>query len=84
MKAILFVPVADSTAWIDETLPGVSPAELPVAGRSAIEYALEEAAKAGYDMAEVLDYRPSAQAGRLHRLRRVLVRGEMKIEKFEM
>ena len=59
MKAILFVPVADSTAWIDETLPGVSPAELPVAGRSAIEYALEEAAKAGYDMAEVLDYRPS-------------------------
>ena len=59
MKAILFVPVADSTAWIDETLPGVNPAELPVAGRSAIEYALEEAARQGYAMAEVLDYRPS-------------------------
>lgn len=61
MKAILFVPAAESTEWLSQILPDLSPAELPIAGKRAIDYALEEAAAAGYDMAEVLDYHPSTR-----------------------
>ena len=59
MKALLILPSAAPTAWMNEFLPEMNPAELPIAGKRAIDYILEEAAAKGYDMAEILDYRPS-------------------------
>ena len=56
MKGIVFVPSVKETSWVDEVLPGTSPAELPVAGKRYIDYALEYASKLGYEMAEILDW----------------------------
>lgn len=59
MKGIIFVPAVEETRWVEELLPGVTPAELPVAGKRYIDYAIELAGNCGYEMAEVLDWRYS-------------------------
>ena len=56
MDNILFVPTTRETEWVQEVLPGTSPAELPVAGRRAIDYAMERAQKFGVMFTEVLDW----------------------------
>ena len=56
MKGIIFVPSVEETNWVREILPDISPAELPIAGKQYIDYALEYAEKKGYEMAEVLDW----------------------------
>ena len=56
MENVLFVPSTRDTAWVDEVLPGTSPAELPVAGRRIIDYSLECARRRGILFAEILDW----------------------------
>lgn len=56
MKGIIFVPSIEETNWVRDILPDLSPAELPIAGKHYIDYALEYAEKRGYEMAEVLDW----------------------------
>lgn len=56
MKGVIFVPSVAETEWIREILPDISPAELPVAGRRYIDYAIEHAQKCGFDMVEILDW----------------------------
>ncbi|MCR5414163.1 MAG: hypothetical protein K6F50_05490 [Kiritimatiellae bacterium] len=52
---LLIVPATRDTEWIRDVLPGTSPAELPVAGRRFVDYALELAH--GFDAVflEILD-----------------------------
>ena len=57
MDNILFVPAIRELEWVQEILPGTSPAELPVAGRRAIDYALECAQRFGVMFTEILDWR---------------------------
>jgi hypothetical protein len=57
MDNILFVPATRETDWVGDILPGTSPAELPVAGRRVIDYALERAQKFGVMFTEILDWR---------------------------
>ena len=57
MDNILFVPATRDTEWVQEILPGTSPAELPVAGRRVIDYSIERAQKFGVMFTEVLDWR---------------------------
>ena len=57
MDNILFVPATRELEWVQEVLPGTSPAELPVAGRRAIDYAMERAQRQGVMFTEVLDWR---------------------------
>ena len=45
MDNILFVPSIRELEWVQDILPGTSPAELSVGGRRVIEYALESAHK---------------------------------------
>lgn len=59
MKGIIFVPAVEQTRWVEELLPGITPAELPIAGKRYIDYALEYASNNGYEMAEILDWRYS-------------------------
>jgi len=56
MDNILFVPSTSEMEWVQEVMPGISPAELPVAGRRAIDYAMERAQKFGVMFTEVLDW----------------------------
>ena len=56
MDNILFVPSTRETEWVQDVLPGTSPAELPVAGKRAIDYAMERAQKFGVIFTEVLDW----------------------------
>jgi len=56
MDNILFVPATREVEWVQEVLPGTSPAELPVAGRRAIDYAIECAQKFGVMFTEILDW----------------------------
>ena len=56
MDNILFVPSTRETEWVQGVLPGISPAELPVAGRRVIDYAMERAQKFGVMFTEVLDW----------------------------
>ena len=56
MDNILFVPATHETQWIQEVLSGISPAELPVAGRRAIDYAIERAQKFDVMFTEILDW----------------------------
>lgn len=56
MKNAIFVPTVPKSTWIGEVLPGMNPAELPLAGRRFIDYALEAAVKFGVVMAEILDW----------------------------
>ena len=56
MDNILFVPAIRETEWVQDVLPETSPAELPVAGRRAIDYAMERAQQIGVMFTEVLDW----------------------------
>ena len=56
MDNVLFVPATAETEWVREVLPGLSPAELPVAGRRIIDYAIERAQKFGVMFTEILDW----------------------------
>jgi len=57
MENVLFVPAVCGSEWIAAVLPDRSPAELPVAGRRLIDYALEQVRRVGCTFAEVLDWR---------------------------
>ena len=57
MDNILFVPSTREMEWVQDILPGTSPAELPVAGRRVIEYAVECAQKFDVIFTEILDWR---------------------------
>jgi len=57
MDNILFVPATRELDWVDEVLPGISPAELPVAGRRVIDYAFECAQRFHVMFTEVLDWK---------------------------
>lgn len=57
MDNILFVPATREMEWVQDILPGTSPAELPVAGRRVIEYAVECAQKFDVVFTEILDWR---------------------------
>ncbi len=57
MDNIRFVPATRETAWVGDMLPGTSPAELPVAGKRIIDYAIEHAQRFGVMFTEVLDWR---------------------------
>ena len=61
MDNILFVPATRETAWVGDMLPGTIPAELPVAGKRIIDYAIEHAQRFGVMFTEVLDWRFSEQ-----------------------
>ena len=61
MDNILFVPAIRELEWVQDILPGTSPAELSVGGRRVIEYALESAHKFEVMFTEVLDWRFSEQ-----------------------
>ena len=61
MDNILFVPSTRETEWVADILPGTSPAELPVAGRRVIDYAIECAHKFGVMFTEILDWRFSGR-----------------------
>ena len=56
MDNILFVPSTREMEWVQDVLPGTSPAELPVAGRRIVDYALECAQKFGVMFTEILDW----------------------------
>lgn len=56
MDNILFVPATHELEWVQEVFPGMSPAELPVAGRRIIDYSFEYAQKFGVMFTEVLDW----------------------------
>ena len=56
MDNILFVPSTHEMEWVQEVLPGTSPAELPIAGRRAIDYCIECAQKFGVLFYEILDW----------------------------
>ena len=56
MDNILFVPSTRETDWVREVLPVTSPAELPVAGKRIIDYAMECAHKLGVMFTEILDW----------------------------
>ena len=56
MDNVLFVPATHEMEWVQEVLPGTSPAELPVAGRRIIDYSIECAQKFGVMFTEILDW----------------------------
>ena len=56
MDNILFVPTTREMAWVQDILPGTSPAELPVAGKRVIDYAIERAQRFGVMFTEILDW----------------------------
>ena len=56
MDNILFVPATHELEWVQDVLPGTSPAELPVAGRRIIDYSFQCAQKFGVMFTEVLDW----------------------------
>ena len=57
MDNILFVPATHELEWVQDVLPGTSPAELPVAGRRIIDYSFQCAQRFGVVFTEVLDWR---------------------------
>ena len=56
MDNVLFVPSTPDTEWLQEILPGTSPAALPVAGRRAIDYMMEAARRRDIVFIEILDW----------------------------
>lgn len=56
MDNVLFVPATQELEWVQDVLPGMSPAELPVAGKRIIDYSFECAQKFGVMFTEVLDW----------------------------
>ena len=61
MDNVLFVPSVRESEWVKETVPGLGPAELPVAGRRIIDYMLEGARRFDILMVEILDWDYSAK-----------------------
>ena len=59
MDRLLIIPSVPQTEWVQEILPGTSPAELPVAGRYAIDYVLERMRAIGAPVIEILDFHPT-------------------------
>ena len=60
MRAFYFPCVPDS-GWLEGVLPGVGPAEAPVAGRKFIDWTLEAAGRFGVDSAVLVDKRISPE-----------------------
>ena len=61
MKArAVFIPFVPDSAWTERVLPGLSPAEIPVAGRQFVDYAMEAAKRFSISKAEVVDWRFSS------------------------
>jgi len=56
MDCALFVPSVSATEWLSDLFPGLSIAEMPVAGRHIASYCIEMAQKAGCAFVEVLDW----------------------------
>ncbi len=56
MDNILFVPSVRESEWVQTVLPGLSPAELPVAGKRIVDYALECAERQSAVFMEILDW----------------------------
>ena len=56
MNNALFVPSVSRLEWLHELLPWLSQAELPVAGRRFIDYALESAQKFGFGAVGIIDW----------------------------
>lgn len=56
MDNVLFVPATHELEWVQEVLPGTSPAELPVAGRRIIDYSFQCAQRFDVMFTEVLDW----------------------------
>ena len=56
MKKVLFMPSVSQSEWLHGLLPWLSQAELPVAGRRFIDYALESAQKNGFGVVGILDW----------------------------
>ena len=61
MDNILFVPSMREMDWVQDIMPGTSPAELPVAGKRIIDYSIERAQKIGVSFIEILDWHFSQQ-----------------------
>ena len=61
MKNVLFMPSVAQSEWLHELLPWLSQAELPVAGRRFLDYALECAQKSGFSVFGILDWHFSAR-----------------------
>ena len=61
MENIIIVPSVAGMEWFDDIYPGRSVAELPVAGRRGIDYALECARRFDVACVEVLDWRFSSR-----------------------
>lgn len=59
MDRLLVIPSVPQTEWVQDVLPGTSPAELPLAGRRAIDYVLERVQALGVPVTEILDFHPS-------------------------
>ena len=59
MDRLLVIPSVPQTEWVQEILPGTSPAELPLAGRYAIDYVLERLRTIGVPVIEILDFHPT-------------------------
>ena len=56
MNNVLFVPSVSRLEWLHELLPWLSQAELPVAGRRFIDYALECGQKLGLGAVGIIDW----------------------------
>lgn len=67
MDRLVIIPSVPQTEWVQDVLPGTSPAELPVAGRYAIDYALERVHAYGGLLTEVLDFHASSRLANLFR-----------------
>ena len=61
MDNLLIVPSVRDSEWVQEVMPGASPAELPVAGRRVIEYMLEHSEKFSVMFREILDWHYSKE-----------------------
>jgi acetyl-CoA carboxylase beta subunit len=55
MVNVVFIPATRETEWVDELLPGTSPAELPVAGRRVIENTIHQKLPDDFQSAEYLE-----------------------------
>ncbi len=59
--SIILVPSVRDTQWITRIVPGISPAELPIAGRRIVDYQLEHAQRFGVMLTEIIDWHYSAR-----------------------
>jgi len=56
---LILVPATPESEWIREAIPWATPAELPMAGKRFIDYAIEGAIRAEIRFVEILDACPS-------------------------